>query len=126
MIIEECFQGVDGVIVNGNHFVSQKQIVIIHRQKEEFLSRERDRLTDVQAIILDEHMQDAFPFLRESIADIDEIPVIRISDEEAITNVFRKVFQRRPALKGLVFAGGRSVPDGPRQGIYQLPWQTST
>ena len=56
------FSDCDLVLVNGNHFKADKQIVIINPEKKESLKRKLDRLTDVVAFVLDEGADKPFDF----------------------------------------------------------------
>ena len=112
------FNNVDAVIVNGNHFSASRQVVVIDPRKEESLSRKLDRLTDVQLILLAEGVTEPYPFLKENISNIEEIPVLKLADIEGIIAFFKYKMQNAPPpLNGLVLAGGKSQRMGEDKGL---------
>ena len=112
----QLFGDNDAVLVNGNHFKAEYQIVIINKKKEESLQRKLDRLTHVKAFVLDQDMHAVFPFLREAIPNADDIPVFGIDEVEKIASLLRLEVKQRPSIRGLVFAGGRSTRMGRDKG----------
>ncbi|RMF29415.1 MAG: molybdopterin-guanine dinucleotide biosynthesis protein MobA, partial [Bacteroidetes bacterium] len=50
--LRPLFRQVDAALVNGNHFPAQRQIVVIDPRKDESLQRKRERLTDVELLLL--------------------------------------------------------------------------
>lgn len=103
----------DVVLVNGNHYKSDQQIVIINKKKEESLKRKLDRLTSVKCIILDKGEKEIYPFLKEALPHFDQLPLIDISDIEQLSNLINDlVVASLPELNGLVLAGGRSIRMG--------------
>lgn len=109
------FNELDGVLVNGNHFKAEKQIVIVNEKKKESLQRKLDRLTNVQAIILDEGMTEPFDFLKDHLEPA-QIPVVQISRLEEITQIIREQFDSLAPINGLVLAGGKSTRMGQDKG----------
>lgn len=104
----------DLVLVNGNHFKAEKQVVIINKKKEESLSRKLDKLTNVIAVIFDEGQTQAFAFLKEKVKGI---PAFSIQEIEKIASLLKsEVETRTPILKGLVLAGGQSLRMGHDKG----------
>ncbi len=110
------FEAEDALLINGNHFVADRQIVIINRKKEESLSRKLDRLTNVMAILLDSDMEEPFPFLQEALPNLKDIPILPLDATKDIAQLLLKSFSTPPPIKGLVFAGGRSVRMGRDKG----------
>lgn len=109
------FNDQDVVLVNGNHFQSARQIVIIDSRKRESLERKLDRLTDVCLFLLGDGQEDIWPFLREHIPHADQIPVLRLSDTHSVAEWLGSHIQK-PPLKGLVLAGGKSTRMGRDKG----------
>lgn len=99
------FADVNILIVNGNHFISDRQIVIIDEKKKESLSRKLDRLTQVEIVIKKFDDQEIYDFLKPHITDNTRI--LNIDQLNEVTEVMSK---RRYTigLKGLVLAGGKS------------------
>lgn len=111
------FQNMDGVLVNGNHFLAQRQIVILHPKKRESLQRKLDRLTDVALILSTPKQLTAYDFLLEHLGD-KRPPIMPLGDINGITQWLRaQLTAARPPLYGLVLAGGRSVRMGQDKGM---------
>ncbi len=111
------FSDSEAVIINGNHFSSDKQVVVIHPAKEDSLRRKLDRLTDVRLFILAEGATGVFPFIFEHYPEYRQIPVLNIGNLEDIQARFKDVlFGTKPVIKGLVFAGGKSTRMGKDKG----------
>ena len=108
----------DVVLVNGNHFPAARQIVVIDPKKEASLKKRLSQLTDVQLILLADDVQEIFPFLREHLEDVANIPVLRLSDTARIAEwLGEQLALARPPLYGLVLAGGRSRRMGRDKGL---------
>jgi len=101
------FRHCDGVMVNGNHFKADKQIVIINDKKKESLSRKIDRLTNIQLVILDHGQKKAHNFLKNIIGK--DIPIVPIDSINVITQWISDQIQAlAPPIDGLVLIGGKS------------------
>lgn len=105
--LKSSFNEVSLLLINGNHFSGQKQIVVIDSRKEDFLSKHLDQLTDVGLVLLKDG-QTAYDFLTEKIKDI---PVLDFGDIDGIVAFLRKQIQP-PELYGLVLMGGKSIRMG--------------
>ena len=113
----EYFAATDAVLVNGNHFVGEHQIVLIHPAKKESLQRKLDRLTNVRLIILTEGVDAPWEFLSEELSDLESIPVLKIDDIKGISRfVWEFIAERKPVVRGLVLAGGMSTRMGTDKG----------
>jgi molybdenum cofactor guanylyltransferase len=114
------FNEMDLVLVNGNHFTAQKQVVVIDPKKEDSLRRKLDRLTDVQLVLLTDPKLQPFDFLKEKIKDFEKIPVLQITDFQEIKTFFDKKLQAAlPPLNGLVLVGGKSRRMGTDKSVLQ-------
>lgn len=103
------FNDQDGVLVNGNHFAADNQIVVVDPRKEDSLKRKLDRLTNVELILLAEGQNEVFPFLLDRLENLQSIPVMNLSDHARIAEwLEEQLARRRPPLYGLVLAGGQS------------------
>ncbi len=123
------FNSMDAVLVNGNHFTAESQIVVIDPKKEDSLKRKLDRLTDVQLILLTEGVTEVPEFLLEFLAKPDpngpqsprltgssgqavtnsQFPIFQLTDFQKIKSFFeQKLEAARPPLNGLVLVGGKS------------------
>ncbi len=113
----QWFNGQDLVLVNGNHFVAKRQIVVIDPKKETSLSKKLDRLTDVALILLTEEGRDIYPFLRAHLGD-QQPPVLRLHEVDKIADWLREEMKASaPPLFGLVLAGGKSQRMGHDKGL---------
>lgn len=111
------FNEQDLVLVNGNHFKAQKQIVVIDARKEDSLKRKLDRLTDVELILLEGESNSVFPFLQDHLSDWQEIPILKSTDTKGIANfLLQKMNTAKVPLYGLVLAGGKSQRMGRDKG----------
>ena len=108
----QLLESADAVIVNGNHFKAEKQLVIINEAKKESLQRKLDRLTHVIGFVLDEGQENIHEYLKEHYSGL---PVLAITDVDDIAKLMRKEI-RLPQIKGLVLAGGRSTRMGEDKG----------
>ena len=100
------FSEYDLILVNGNHFVAQNQILVIDDRKS--VEKKLDRLTDVVLILIQEgsHIPD---FLPDAIDNFQNIPQLRFNDTQDIRSFIHDWHQSQiPAIKGLVLSGGKS------------------
>jgi molybdopterin-guanine dinucleotide biosynthesis protein A len=110
------FASLDLLLINGNHFVGDKQIVFINDKKKESLSRKLDRLTDIRIVIVENDEQDIHDFVKPLISE--HVEVFKISElQNVIDTIIADSSQYIPALNGLVLAGGKSVRMGEDKGI---------
>jgi len=101
------FNEQDLVLVNGNHFTAQCQIVVIDPVKS--LEQKLKKLTNVQLILFVDGV-DAIPdFLTQYLPVGSAVPILKLSDTLSIANFIDKYLtQRIPQLNGLILAGGKS------------------
>ncbi len=111
------FNEQDLVLVNGNHFKAKSQIVVIDSRKEKSLEKKLDRLTNVELILLEGEATEVYPFLKNHLEYIKEIPVFHFSQKQKIVEfILGKMFLAMPKLNGLVLAGGKSMRMGTDKG----------
>ena len=101
------------VLVNGNHFESDQQIVFLNAKKKASLQKKLGRLTNVIAFVQDD--EEIYDFLKEKLPKWQSIPVFKIGEEEQLINLIQEKI-KRPPLKGLVLAGGKSMRMGKDKG----------
>jgi molybdopterin-guanine dinucleotide biosynthesis protein A len=93
------------VLVNGNHFKASAQIVVIDPKKS--LDRKLDRLTDPVLVIKREPDVEIPDYL---LPYIENLPVLEWEQQQEIADFIETwLVGRKPELKGLVLAGGKSV-----------------
>lgn len=114
------FNDLDLLIVNGNHFIGEKQIVIINADKKESLEKKLDRLTDIRMIILERSSDDIHKYLMPLIEKKEGLEIYRIDQIDKICNALLKEMQSSlPPLNGLVLAGGKSQRMGQDKGALE-------
>ncbi|WP_233219251.1 NTP transferase domain-containing protein [Adhaeribacter arboris] len=102
------FQSADLILVNGNHFLAQAQVIVIDPAKP--LEKKLDKLTNVQLILLQEGVMKVPDFIQAHLKDTAQIPVYSIEDPENITrSIYSYYLKSIPPLNGLVLAGGKST-----------------
>jgi molybdopterin-guanine dinucleotide biosynthesis protein A len=106
--LKKSFSDQDLVIVNGNHFVADRQILVIDPKKD--LQKKLDKITNVIMILLKEPETDVPEYIRNHIPDFDNTPVFNFDDSKNIVDRIKLLLNsNKPVLKGLVLAGGKSV-----------------
>ena len=76
----------DLILVNGNHFTAEKQILVIDPKKADSLQRKMDRLTDVRLVLYAEGVEKLHPFLQEQMPELADLPAFSLNDTAAITH----------------------------------------
>lgn len=101
------FTGEDMVLVNGNHFIAQNQIVVIDPIKS--LENKLERLSNVQLILLSEGVSGLPEYITQHLPAGFAAPVLKATDTLAIASFINKWLQQKlPGMNGLVLAGGKS------------------
>lgn len=106
-----AFAAQDIILVNGNHFEADRQIVAIDPVKFESLQRKTGRLTNVQLFLLTTGQTEIPDFLKKEIPAWRQIPVLRLEAADEIAHFIQNAFVA-PPLKGLVLTGGKSTRMG--------------
>jgi molybdenum cofactor guanylyltransferase len=102
------FQPADLVLVNGNHFPAQAQIIVIDPAKP--LEKKLDKLTHVQLILLAVGVTEVPEFIQNHVPDFAQVPVLALNNIPDITSFVESYYQAGiPPLHGLVLAGGKST-----------------
>jgi len=96
----------DLILVNGNHFTADRQIVFIDERKRESLSRKKDRLTHVELVIIKDEGVELYDFLKDLINE--NTPIIAMDDTDKIMDYLKVSLSKNDKLKGLILAGGKS------------------
>lgn len=105
-----AFNEMDAVLVNGNHFTAQNQVVVFDPNKEDSLKRKLDRLTAVQVVLLPEGVTEIPGFLQKHLEAAGQQPhCFQLSDFRKLESFFREKLESAiPPLNGLVLVGGKS------------------
>ncbi len=98
----------DCIIVNGNHFEAQSQILFCNAAKENSIRKRKDQLTNVCAIILCAEQIEVPSYIKDLIENHENISVIHRSDSTSLKNLFAENYLSPPKLNALIMAGGRS------------------
>ena len=114
------FSDYDLVLINGNHYQGQKQILVLDNEKEASVLKRLDQLTDVQFVIKASQDSKYFKFLEEAIPNIKELPCYALSEVEKISNHIKKIIQENiPPIQSLVLVGGKSIRMGTDKGLLE-------
>jgi len=111
------FSAQDVVLVNGNHFTANRQIVALDQRKMESLSRKLTRLTRVELLLTNSADPNFLPpqslpdFLQQHLPYWADIPVLDIQEPVAIAAFIRQQYTA-PTVNALILAGGRSTRMG--------------
>ncbi len=112
-MMRQQFADADMVLVNGNHQPAKAQVVIIYNNKAASLQKRIEQLTNVELILLADNVDDVFDFVKEALPNWQNIPLYKLDETEKIVAFFeQKIQQAKPALNGLVLAGGKSIRMG--------------
>ena len=112
----------DLALVNGNHFVAKRQIVVLDPKKMESLSRKLNRLTAVDLFLTIDTVEERNPdyfgeggqipeFLKNHLPNWTSIPIFNISETNKIADFLSAKIQT-PPLKSLILVGGKSTRMG--------------
>jgi molybdenum cofactor guanylyltransferase len=115
------FNDTDIVLVNGNHFTANRQIVVLDPKKMESLSRKLDRLTQIDLFLsldviarneaTEGGNSDLATFKKLSNLENDDkwsdIPIFNIQEIDKIAHYLASKIPQ-PTLKSLVLVGGKS------------------
>jgi molybdopterin-guanine dinucleotide biosynthesis protein A len=113
----QWFNDQDLVLVNGNHFKAQRQLVMLDPRKFDSLNRKLDRLTQVEGFIKVEAEQEVPDFLQQHLPNWQELPVWQFSETKEISSFIRQqAIRSTPEVSGLVLAGGKSQRMGQDKG----------
>jgi molybdenum cofactor guanylyltransferase len=104
----------DLILINGNHFEANQQIVFIDPLKEQSLLKRLPKLTNIKAFILTDGVEEIYDFLKND--DWQNVPTFRLSETEKISQFIDNQVVI-PKINGLVLAGGKSTRMGTDKGL---------
>lgn len=106
--IKALFNEQDLVLLNGNHFSAESQIVVIDPKKS--IKGRQEQLTDVRMVILMDQVGGIPDAARQITGDITAVPIYYIGEVDRIARELQGIIQQAtPPLAGLVLAGGKST-----------------
>ncbi len=102
------FNEMDIVLINGNHFKGNRQLVVLDTKKFDSLSRKLDRLKHIDAFIsLDTEGGGMPDFLQQHIKQWSDIPVFNIHDTDVLASFLLSKISI-PPINALILVGGKS------------------
>lgn len=107
------FSNYDLLLINGNHYQGQKQILVLDNEKEASVLKRLDHLTDVQFVIKADKDAIYFDFLENQIPNIKELPCYDLDDIDLISKHINKIIEENVApINSLILVGGKSTRMG--------------
>lgn len=101
---------VDLVLMNGNHHLANRQILIMDPIKKESLSRKLDRLNQIDLVLLPNLDSEIYDFIKDHQSDLQ---VLNLTDISGICRFIEQTVTTQIAnIKGLILAGGQSTRMG--------------
>jgi len=105
------YRQMDLVLLNGNHFPADNQIVIIDEIKKESIKRKLDQLTNIKAIVVESSEEEIYEFLKKQLSP--KAKLFYKSNLNSLADYLMELHNENiPKLKGLVLAGGKSLRMG--------------
>jgi molybdenum cofactor guanylyltransferase len=102
----------DLVVVNGNHFKAQHQIIVCDENKENSLRKRSAELTNVAALITTTDPEKLPAYITELIPHHAQIPVFNIQVLQDVSSWIESTFLNPPKMNALIVAGGESTRMG--------------
>ncbi|BAV05665.1 molybdenum cofactor guanylyltransferase [Filimonas lacunae] len=110
-----CFNDTDLVLVNGNHFIASRQIIVIDDAKP--LHKKLSKLTHVVLVLLAGNATGVPEDISSQLPELLTVPVLSVEDKEGLVHFVENwMQQRKPVLNGLVLSGGQSTRMGMDKG----------
>lgn len=107
------FSQFDFVFINGNHYQSTKQVLIVNPEKEASVLKRIDQLNNIQFIIKPTKETPLFDFLEDKYSTIQNTVSYTVNEIDNIADHIESFIQEKKAsVKGLVLVGGKSTRMG--------------
>jgi len=108
------------LLINGNHYQGQKQILILDNEKEASVLKRLDQLTDVQFVIKMNQDSKYFDFLEDQIPNIKDSPCYGLDEFDKISNHIQRIITENiPPIQSLILVGGKSTRMGADKGLLE-------
>ncbi len=104
--IKRHFDQADMLIANGNHFETERQILVLDPRKP--LAKKLAKITNPCMVVATEALAEIPQEVLEKNPNVSKLPTFQINDLNAIVAWFESQLLS-PPLKGLVLAGGKST-----------------
>jgi len=112
------FSSYDLLLINGNHYQGEQQIIILDIEKEDSIIKRINQLTDIKFFIKKTKNAFIFNCLKDKFSEIEQLPIYELDDINAITAHISQIIKNKiPQLNGLVLAGGKSSRMGSDKGL---------
>ena len=103
------YNNMDLVLINGNHFSAQSQILFVDATKAKSIEKRKEQLSHVIAIVKVDNSSLDISIIK-AIPNYDSIPQVSINDLDALHEVvLNHLKAHKPKLKALILAGGKST-----------------
>jgi molybdopterin-guanine dinucleotide biosynthesis protein A len=103
------FNEFDLILVNGNHNLAVRQLLIMDEAKRESIRNHKEKLSRIDLLVSTRDDLNIPLWIKELFPDIESKPVVSINNIKAIADYLSKTIREDVApLKGLVLAGGKS------------------
>ncbi len=110
----------DLVLINGNHYQGEKQILILDNEKEASVLKRLDQLTNIQFVIKLNDDSKYFDFLEEKYPNIKNLKCYNIDEVDKISRHINNIVQENIApIQSLILAGGQSKRMGMDKGLLE-------
>ena len=107
--LNNFFSDFDALLINGNHFLGNRQIVFMNPKKKESLSRKLDRLSDIKMILVKESVEEIYDFINEILPQHKNFKIYKTSEIDKISEAIIAQYNSDiPMINGLLLAGGES------------------
>ena len=104
----QIFNEMDLVIINGNHFIGDAQIVVLDEKKP--LEKKLSKITNPVLVLNNSQKEEIPAYLIENFPKIQTLPIYRLSEIDKILNFINGYLKAStPKLNGLVLTGGKST-----------------
>ena len=103
----------DLVLINGNHYQGEQQILILDTKKEASVLKRLDQLDNIQFVIKMNDDSRYFDFLVDKFPNIQNLNCYKIDEIDKISNHIERMIQEKiTPIQGLILTGGKSTRMG--------------